>query len=107
MGAKLGAHLDRFYEGQPKAADNRCNTCAFRKGTFPNQCLATVADALKCALEHVDFHCHERPGLCAGYEVMKSSKPISAPWPFAMSDEAEEQLDSLGLLKKPKGESQP
>lgn len=36
-----------------------CGTCAFRRGTYPNGCLATVMDALKCVVEGNTFYCHE------------------------------------------------
>lgn len=70
----------------------RCKSCAFRAGTFPNGCLATVGDALKCVLEQRPFYCHEKPAnenpteLCAGYAAAMltrvDTKPIKAPWPF-------------------------
>lgn len=51
-----------------------CSECAFVAGTVPNRCLATVANALKCAVEREPFYCHkgladdgEPLRLCAGY----------------------------------------
>jgi hypothetical protein len=75
-GYSLGEHLDRFFAHQitpDSAEDRRCATCAFRKGTYANGCVPTVMDALKCTMEKVPFHCHERGRegcLCFGYETL-------------------------------------
>lgn len=71
--AEKGAVLDA--KAHPNAPDP-CATCAFTRGTMPNGCLPTVANALKCVVEveHL-FYCHHglKPGdenptkLCAGY----------------------------------------
>lgn len=46
--------LKKFRELFPNAPD-MCHDCAFRAGSVPNQCAATVADALKSVLELVPF----------------------------------------------------
>ena len=76
--------------------EERCASCAFRGGTFPNGCPETVMDALKCALELRPFFCHMSPKdadgnhthLCAGWALLTTAQKtdIVAPWPF--SDEA-------------------
>ena len=83
----------------------RCASCAFRKGTFPNGCLSTVADAMKCAME-VDppFHCHHgaKPSgpqsLCAGY-LLLAGKRTEVPWPFTQGLEC--PVSPLGCLQLP------
>jgi hypothetical protein len=87
MGAAMGADLARFCDVEeakqliqfPRILP-RCNECAYRLGTMPNQCLATVCDAFKCAVEGEPFFCHKglREGdepkrLCAGWVVLSSS----------------------------------
>lgn len=80
-----------------------CNTCAFKLGSIPNRCLSTVADALKCVMEHEPFMCHERyegcdPDgkggdpegerlVCMGWMAAVSAgepdrKPVEMPWPY-------------------------
>lgn len=56
------------------AIPDRCKTCAFRKGTVPNRCIDTVADAMKCVMEGIPFKCHVPKGgelavdqMCAGW----------------------------------------
>jgi hypothetical protein len=65
-GRALGEQLARLTEVElaklkPKFPNHAepCGTCAFRRGTYPNGCLATVMDALKCVVENHDFMCHE------------------------------------------------
>lgn len=54
----------------------RCKSCAFSAGTFPNGCLPTVMDALKCVVDGTPFHCHQQldgngvpTDLCAGWAM--------------------------------------
>jgi hypothetical protein len=54
----------------------RCKSCAFTAGTFPNGCLPTVMDALKCVVDGTPFHCHQEfhdkgvpTDLCAGWLI--------------------------------------
>jgi hypothetical protein len=94
-GYEVGKELARLcetqvekYRGLGMAAPRRCNTCAYRAGTYANGCLPTVADALKCALENVPFECHEHrkedpAPVCAGWMVMKGKAgEVKAPWNF-------------------------
>lgn len=106
-GAKVGEMIARFADNAATtyAADfasrgmpvpQRCSTCAFRLGTHPNRCLATVSDALKCVMELHDFCCHDKdaqtpegPQVCVGWAMIvteklsdPNAKPIKAPWPF-------------------------
>lgn len=70
--AELGSHLARFVEQEIAggAVDIRCNDCAFRRGTFPNESYS-VADALKCLLENRPFHCHlGGEKVCGGYRIL-------------------------------------
>jgi hypothetical protein len=107
LGAEAGSHLARFVAAERAAHPERyrnltepCGTCAFRAGTLPNQCLATVADALKCVMEGDRFLCHESPvdadgehtGVCMGWAVLrgatpKRDEPLKMPWDY--SDEGE------------------
>jgi hypothetical protein len=79
------ADLER--QGEP---DERCKTCAFRLGTVPNGCLQTMADAMKCALEGVPFHCHQdlrKP--CHGWFAARyalNGATTNCPWEFSPPD---------------------
>lgn len=79
-GAELGSCLAGFADAEYAATgrDARCEYCAFRLGTRPNQCLATVADALKCVLEHETFFCHIHNQVCEGYAMLRSAAPPPA-----------------------------
>ena len=90
-GRKLGEQIARLTqkgidrlanEGEP---DERCASCAFRKGTFPNGCPETVLDALKCVMEGVPFYCHapQDGRLCFGWyasRVSMQGKTITMPY---------------------------
>lgn len=79
----------------------RCASCAFKKGTYPNRCLTTTADAMKCVMEHVPFYCHhdvnlKHPettpphSLCSGWMMLnRADKPVQVPWKF--SDEYKDE----------------
>jgi hypothetical protein len=72
------------------AIPERCRTCAFRGGTFPNGCGATLMDALQCIVEGLDFYCHEtgRAGqLCAGFQMMRFDSTFAVDWPWFTTDE--------------------
>lgn len=84
-GTLLGRQLARFADAaepghreRNPGAPRRCGECAYRRGTFPNRCLSTVANALKCAVEGEPFLCHvpnphnqtETNGLCAGWLIL-------------------------------------
>ena len=95
-GYALGERLDRFceqeiekYRATGMAVPRRCNTCAFRKGTYANGCVPTVMDALKCAVEgDTVFQCHEHrkgdePPVCAGWMLLKAKEGGKVAWPFS------------------------
>lgn len=88
-GYELGYHLARLF-GTPDV-DNRCSTCAFRQGTYPNGSPVTLMDAVKCIEEGVPFNCHEESKLCAGYVMFRkaSGPPRKTPLPWNFSDEPE------------------
>lgn len=80
-GRKLGAQLARLTEGSIGEmlangieVPERCKSCAFREGTFPNGCAETVIDALHCVITGATFHCHiPREGdpdpVCGGWSI--------------------------------------
>lgn len=84
QGRALGKHLARFANVEAeylrvagKPVPQRCDDCAYRLGTVPNQCLPTVANALKCASEREPFFCHKNVvegdapnALCRGYLLL-------------------------------------
>ena len=77
LSAKLAMFADQAEEKLRMAGvkpDERCASCAFRAGTYPNtRAPATAMDALKCLVEHHPFGCHhDKKGglptrLCAGF----------------------------------------
>ena len=84
-GAALGSALaDLVDRGSPEGAA-MCATCAFRKGTAPNQTAGTVLTALHCVLgtNPDPFGCHhgmihgQPTRLCAGYEAARRA-PFAA-----------------------------
>lgn len=80
-GAALGRDLACLadLECQLTGRDARCEDCAFRLDTVPNQCLGTVVTALKCVAEGVAFDCHKTPKLCGGYAAaMKRRGSVTA-----------------------------
>lgn len=99
-------------EGFP---DERCSTCAFRRGTLPNGSPTTQMDVLKCIMEQVPFHCHEahRKGeLCHGWfaatyaEIKAGAPPKLVNWKF--SDEytgAEEEQKAASPIAQTGGDS--
>jgi hypothetical protein len=86
-GRALGAQLARFFDLEyPKAKAKfpsiaeRCKSCAFRLGTFPNGCLETSLDALRCSVSGEPFYCHmdmedgKPTKLCAGWAVLQGGR---------------------------------
>jgi hypothetical protein len=91
-GFEFGYFLARFAdieEAKAPLADGgqRCATCAFRQGTYPNGTVGTLMDATKCVMEGVPFNCHEdtrRP--CAGWVLLRrcnSQERVTVPWDFS------------------------
>jgi hypothetical protein len=65
-GAALGRELARLVDlaetEQRERFPNmlpRCDDCAGRLGTVPNQCAETLMDLVKCAVESRSFYCHK------------------------------------------------
>lgn len=97
-GMALGENLARFADKSEQRwreelgfVPVRCASCAFKNGTYPNGCLATVADATKCLMEGKPFYCHHRPHpddpqpLCAGWLLISAEggQRVECPWPFS------------------------
>lgn len=85
LGAALGREIARLVDAEEAVQRERfpnmlprCDDCAARLGTVPNQCAATLMDLIKCATEGEPFYCHkgvndnEPKRLCAGYALMLS-----------------------------------
>jgi hypothetical protein len=80
LGAVLAAAVDRVEPLARRRFPNmlpRCNDCAFRAGTTPNQCMSTQLDVLKCLIEAKPFYCHKGMAegdapkrLCTGATVL-------------------------------------
>lgn len=102
LGEQTGEQLARFSDNAEQEwmrsagfIPVRCASCAFTKGTYPNRCLTTVADAMKCTMERVPFYCHHdvnlrRPeeskphSICAGWILLHDAEPpVPAPWKFS------------------------
>lgn len=102
-GRMLGEQLARLTDNAEREArakfpnhKERCKSCAFTRGTFPNGCLSTVMDALKCVVDGTPFHCHQHfdekgvpTDLCAGWAMASMAadgslrermKPIVDDW---------------------------
>jgi hypothetical protein len=90
-GRALGAQLARFFDlEQPKVearfpgSTERCKSCAFRLGTFPNGCPETVVDAFNCIISGNPFYCHmdmkdgQPTKLCTGWAVLQGSEIADA-----------------------------
>lgn len=70
-------------EGEP---DERCSTCAFRKGTVPNGCIQTTMDALKAVSELKEFICHSHGQTCYGWYaavLATEGKIVKVPWEYS------------------------
>lgn len=98
MGEEMARLCDReaekFIREGEWTEDERCKSCAFRKGTVPNGCVQTQMDALKSVMEHNAFYCHavDVPGtkVCAGWfaavQGVKNAPKIECPWPYSPAD---------------------
>lgn len=90
-GFELGYRHSLFVDAEEAKAplangQQRCATCAFRQGTYPNGSPTTQMDALKCVIEGVPFYCHEDTRqLCAGYALLRraSAGTAQVTWPFS------------------------
>lgn len=91
-GYEMGYHLSRFYENAGLKPD-RCATCAFRQGTYPNGSPQTVMDALKCVMEGIPFNCHEEAHLCAGYVALRAELRSKLKMPWEFSDEGKNDAE--------------
>jgi len=72
-GFEHGYHLARFIDAEEAKGPlpngrERCHNCAFRQGTYPNGCVTTTMDALKCAMEELKDVCEEIDEYLAGRE---------------------------------------
>lgn len=87
--------VEQFIREGEWTEDERCASCAFRRGTVPNGCPQTQLDAMKAVMEHEPFFCHavSQPGtkVCAGWfasvQAVKDKPPITCPWKFSEPDE--------------------
>jgi hypothetical protein len=91
-GLEMGYHLSRWAEAEEQKGPlpgnrERCNTCAFRCGTYASGSPTTTMDALKCVMEGVPFLCHDDHKLCAGYALLRRSgekaRKTEVNWPFS------------------------
>lgn len=96
LGAQIARLCDQEEAKQAKKVlatiPERCGSCAFRGGTFPNGCAGTLMDAVHCIIEGRDFHCHEHgrtDQLCAGFQMMKLDEHRPVDWPWFTTDEAD------------------
>ena len=86
LGYRLSVWADKEAAKGPLPGDReRCDTCAFRCGTYASGSPTTTMDALKCVIEAVPFLCHDDHKLCAGYALLRRASPEvkEAPWPFS------------------------
>ena len=82
QGAELGRHLARFAEVEIEktGVDNRCETCAFRRGDhLANGSPETLMTALKCVMERTPFFattkmCPALAGFCLGQIRIRQPK---------------------------------
>lgn len=110
-GKRFGAELARLTDAEEpayaaefardgKPVPQRCSTCAFRAGTFPNGCLSTVADAFKCVMELDDFCCHDKDAMtpegaqvCVGWAILvgktlrEGKRPVEMPYGYSRQPE--------------------
>lgn len=86
LGKLLAAQAENAVRVLPAVRDERCRSCAFRLGTYPNRCWQTVVDAFGCLDNGEPFHCHERvagtrtgfPEVCAGFLITEAAKARAA-----------------------------
>ena len=80
LGEQMAQLCDGKLAGKP---DNRCATCAFRKGEHQaNGSPETLMTATKCCMERTAFWCHEENRPCAGWLAMRADadKTVEMPW---------------------------
>lgn len=72
--ARLADESEARMRAHDMSPPPRCGDCAFRRGSLPNRCLPTVANALKSVIEGEPFFCHhgldangEATRVCAGW----------------------------------------
>lgn len=84
--ARLADEAEPAFRAEHPKARERCADCAFRRGTIPNRCLPTVAEALFCAVDGDVFNCHRvEPGapdlvpngVCAGWAILHGSSALA------------------------------
>lgn len=87
--ARFADHAEQEWREQMGFVPVRCASCAFTKGTFPNGCLGTQADATKALMERKPFYCHHKDShgnlpLCAGWLMLgdPSKPPVKVPWDY-------------------------
>ena len=85
-GTELGRNMARLFEAElGDRPDNRCQTCAFRRGDhLANNSAATLMDATKCLVQREPFWCHEHDRPCAGWTILRfpADRARECPWPF-------------------------
>jgi len=90
QGRELGEHLARFIEQEIErlGIDERCKSCALRRGTMANGCPGTVMDVLKAAVEGAEFYCHDKArndAPCHGWVLLANAMRgdfREVPWEF-------------------------
>ncbi len=70
-GAECGKQMSEFLRIDPEKC---CSSCAYRKGTIPNQCPPTINDALVCAASGEPFYCHQTGMECTGWKQTQEAK---------------------------------
>lgn len=93
-GFEQGYYMARFVDaeeakGKLANGSERCATCAFRQGTYPNGSPTTQMDALKCVMEGIPFGCHEESKPCAGWALLRRTSEHTTKMPWNFSDETE------------------
>jgi hypothetical protein len=90
-GFEMGYYMARWADKEESAGgklangSERCATCAFRQGTYPNGSPVTQMDAMKCVLEGTPFLCHEEAKPCAGWALLRraNDEKVKVPWGFS------------------------
>lgn len=84
-GKKLGALINKFTDPAMLDRYPRCASCAFREGSIPNGCGATLIKAVECVAMEETFYCHEVKDVdgepyrvCGGYLAAVASKNAEA-----------------------------
>lgn len=70
-GTECGKQMSEFLKIDPSKC---CSSCAYRKGSVPNQCPSTINDALTCAASGEPFYCHQTGMECAGWKQTQEAK---------------------------------